>query len=182
MSALFQMTGWRRLRLAGCTSSRQSTETSCAPSQPYWEGSHGPCGSTVRETQALFSSECAATSGHIIQEESVILWRIRQTAKAVVCQHLGYEMVQIAPEGMELDDGLKSSPILLSCHSQSPWPTLWRLDGFWLGQGLLDQAANIIAARARSESPLLYSDVTDHMHTNHAPPPQPLELNGLGII
>ena len=48
-------------------------------------------------------------------------------------------------------------------------------DDCGLGRGLLYRAANIIAARARSESLLRYSDVTDHMHTNHAPLP---ETNG----
>ena len=76
MSVLFQMTGWRRLRLAHCTSSRPSPASSWAPTQPYW----ARCPSSVRETQALFPSLCAATSWHIIQEESVIGRQIRLTA------------------------------------------------------------------------------------------------------
>ena len=40
------------------------------------QGAHGPC----EKPQARFHSASAATSGHIIQEESVIRLRIRRTA------------------------------------------------------------------------------------------------------
>ena len=48
-----------------------------------------------------------------------------------------------------------------------------RPDGCGLGRGLLDWAADIIAARARSESLIRHSDVFTHMHMSHAPPPEP---------
>ena len=50
-----------------------------------------------------------------------------------------------------------------------------RPDVYGLGRGLLDRAADIAAARERSESLLRYpgSDVIAHMHTSHAPPPEP---------
>ena len=46
-------------------------------------------------------------------------------------------------------------------------------DGCGLGRGLLDRAADITAARERSESLLRYSDVITHSHMSHAPPPKP---------
>ena len=49
----------------------------------------------------------------------------------------------------------------------------WRPDGCGLGRGLVDRAADFIAARARSESLLRHSDVSTHMRMSHAPPPEP---------
>ena len=46
-------------------------------------------------------------------------------------------------------------------------------EGIGLGRGLLDWAADIITARARSESLLRHSDVSTHMQMSHAPPPEP---------
>ena len=37
----------------------------------------------------------------------------------------------------------------------------------------LDRAPDITAAQERSKSLLGYSDVITHMHTSHAPPPEP---------
>ena len=52
-------------------------------------------------------------------------------------------------------------------------PVRRRPDGCGLGRGLLDRAADIIAARARSESLPRHSDASTHMHMSHAPAPEP---------
>ena len=52
-------------------------------------------------------------------------------------------------------------------------PVRQRPDGCVLRRGLLDRAADIIAARARSESLIRYSDVPTQKHMRHAPPQEP---------
>ena len=59
----------------------------CTQAQPLRAPHHTHIGQgaqriqwSVREAQARFRSASAATSGHIIQEESMILWLIRWTA------------------------------------------------------------------------------------------------------